>query len=149
MRTNIIMATDGACSHNPGPGGYAAILRFGEAKKEIVGYEPKATNNSMELKAVVEGVRQLNRPCNIVVQTDSHYVCTGIANAPIWAKNGWKLTSGQIPKNIELWKELQALAAKGNHTLHYEYVKGHSGNPDNERCDQLAKEQIKLHTKGA
>ena len=142
MRTQIVMSTDGACKGNPGPGGWGAILKCGEHRKELAGYQPNATNNQMELRAVIEGIRALKKPCHVVVETDSHYVCTGIANGPQWALKGWKLRNGKEPANVKMWKELAALTKAGNHTLYYNYVKGHSGNPDNERCDQLAKEQI-------
>lgn len=149
MRTFVTLSTDGACKGNPGPGGYAGIFESGRHYMEYAGFRPSATNNSMELLAVVEGVRKLTHPCHITVETDSHYVCTGIANAPEWALKGWKLRNGKVPANVELWKELAALAKAGNHVIRYKYVEGHSGNEKNERCDRLAKQQIELNLKGA
>ena len=149
MKTNIILSTDGSCKGNPGPGGYCGILRYKDKELEVAGYEPNATNNRMELKAVIEPLRRLKRPCNVTVETDSHYVCLGIAKVAEWERNGWKLRSGATPKNVDLWKEYQSLTTKGNHSIHYQYTKGHAGDEYNERCDKIAKSQIELHTKGA
>lgn len=149
MRTNIIISTDGACKGNPGPGGYCGILRYGKKELEVYGFMKFSTNNRMELTAVVESIRKLTRPCNITIETDSYYVCTGIAKVSEWEKNGWKLRSGSAPKNVELWKQFQAIINEGNHSIHYQYVKGHSGNEYNERCDKIAKMQIEIHLKGA
>jgi ribonuclease HI len=148
MRTKVILHTDGACKGNPGPGGYAGILQYGEQELIVAGFSPKTTNNAMELAPVLEAIRKLKRSCDILVRTDSHYVCTGISNAPKWAKNKWKLSNGGEPAHVESWKELQALSAKYNHTIRFQYIKGHSGDPYNERCDQIANEQIELHLKG-
>ena len=149
MKVNIVLHTDGSCKGNPGPGGYCSILCCkGYKDLEVAGYEPNATNNRMELKAVIEGIRKLTRPSNVTVETDSHYVCMGIAQVAEWEKNGWKLRNGQAPKNIELWKEFQLLTTKGNHSVHYQYIKGHSGDKYNERCDKVAKKQIEIHLEG-
>ena len=148
-RRKVTIATDGACRGNPGPGGWSAILRCDEHRKEIAGYKEHATNNGMELDPVVAAISMLTVPCDITLRSDSHYICTGIANMPIWKKNGWKLKSGAVPKHVEKWQKLDRLIERGGHKLHYEYVPGHSGDPDNERCDFLAKEQIKLNAKGA
>jgi len=148
VKLKLIINTDGACKGNPGPGGYAAILQYREKELEVVGFDPDTTNNGMELKAVIEAIRKLNKPCDILVKSDSYYVCTGIVNVSKWEKNGWKLASGAAPKNLELWKEFQLLTNKGGHTVHYQYIKGHYGDPMNERCDRLAKAQIELHLKG-
>ena len=144
MRINVTLSTDGACSGNPGPGGYAAILTYGEREKIVKGSEASTTNNKMELRAVIEGVRALKKPCCVTVETDSKYVITGLANGPEWAKHGWKLKSGGAPKNVEMWKELAELTSKGNHTIRFQYIEGHSGNRNNERCDKIAKTQIQL-----
>ena len=146
-RMNIIISTDGACSCNPGPGGYAAVLRYGERMKEISGYEPQTTNNRMELRAIIEAVKILKKPCNIIVRTDSKYVCTGMANSKEWCKNGWKTKSGARCANYDMWQELTAIGAKGHHKFQGLYVEGHSGDKDNERCDFLAKEQIRLNAR--
>jgi ribonuclease HI len=143
-RFEVTISTDGSCSGNPGPGGYAAILRFGEHSKEIVGNSDRTTNNRMELQAVIEAVRTLKHPCNVTIRTDSRYVCTGIANAKEWCANGWKTKSGAKCANADMWKVLADIRSAGDHRLRYEYVEGHSGDPDNERCDKLAKEQVKL-----
>lgn len=144
MRTQVILSTDGACSGNPGPGGYAGILVYNGVEREIVGGALRTTNNQMELRAVIEGVRALKRPCCVTVETDSKYVITGLSNGSEWAKRGWRLKNGSAPKNVELWKELAALCAKGNHSIRFQYVPGHSGNERNERCDALAKAQIQM-----
>ena len=150
MRIQVTLSTDGACRGNPGPGGYAGILSCGKYRKEYAGYGgDQTTNNRMELTAVIEGISLLKKPCNVVVVTDSKYVISGIIGGPTWAANGWKLKSGSRPKNVDLWKKLQAVALEGNHTISFQYVKGHNGDEDNERCDQLAKEQIDLNWKGA
>lgn len=144
-RTKIIISTDGACSGNPGPGGYAAILRFGQNTKEIAGYEAHTTNNRMELRAVVESVKILKKPCDIIIRTDSMYICNGIACAKERSENGWRTKSGARCVNSDLWKELHELGRTGHHRFQYLHVEGHSGDEDNEACDRLAKTQIKLH----
>lgn len=146
-RTNIVIATDGACSGNPGPGGYAAKLRFGENWKEISGFESRTTNNRMEIRACIEGVRILKKPCKIKVRTDSQILCNAIANLDKRASNGWRTKTGAKCANIDLLQQLYTLKTEGDHEIFYEYVEGHSGDPDNERCDELAKEQIRLHTR--
>lgn len=142
-RMDVIISTDGACSGNPGPGGYAAILRFGQLSKEIVGSDPRTTNNRMELKAVIEAVKVLKKPCNVVIRTDSQYICNGIACAKERSQNGWKTKTGARCANAEMWQELTDLGRTGKHHFQYVYVKGHSGDSDNERCDMLAKQQIR------
>lgn len=148
MRINVTLSTDGSCSGNPGPGGYAGILSYNGIERVVKGSEAQTTNNRMELRAVIEGIRVLTKPCCVTVVTDSKYVMTGLANAPEWAKNGWRLKSGGKPKNVDMWQELAALTAKGNHTIKFQYVKGHSGHPVNERCDMLAKTQTKTSKEG-
>lgn len=128
---------DGACKGNPGPGGWGAILRFGDIEKEIFGGEPATTNNRMELRAVIEALTLLTRTCVIEVYTDSAYVQKGISEwIRGWKRNGWR-TSGKKPvKNDDLWRVLDQLAAQ--HEIEWHWVKGHAGHPENERADELA-----------
>jgi ribonuclease HI len=138
----VELFTDGACSGNPGPGGWAYILRHPGSGKESVasGAEPQTTNNRMELTAVVEGLKQLKRPTVVALVTDSVYVGTGLEEwVPKWKQQGWKRKEkGRLVpvKNEDLWRELDRLAAA--HTVRFTHVAGHSGHPENERCDELA-----------
>jgi ribonuclease HI len=138
----VVLFTDGACSGNPGPGGWAYILRHPESGRESVasGAEPHTTNNRMELTAVVEGLRQLKRPTVVELVTDSVYVGTGLAEwLPKWKAQGWrrKEKGRFVPvKNEELWRELDRLA--GAHDVRFTHVAGHSGHAENEECDRLA-----------
>lgn len=145
-RMNVTMSTDGACSgnHQPGPqpGGYAAILRFDNAWYELADYDPRTTNNRMEITACIEGVKVLKKPCLITVRTDSQNLINCIAQLENRAKNGWKTKTGAKVANCDLHKALYELKKAGNHQIVYEPVKGHSGDPDNERCDELAKQAI-------
>jgi len=140
-QNTVEIFTDGACSGNPGPGGYAAILKYGEEIREISGYEVETTNNRMEMMAVIEALRQLKRPCEVRVITDSQYVVKGMTEwIQGWVKRNW-LTSQKKPVlNKSLWKELLRLCQK--HKIEWQWVKGHNGHPYNERCDQLAREAI-------
>lgn len=135
---NVTISTDGACSGNPGPGGWAAILRCGQNSKEISGYESRTTNNKMELRAVIEGIMPLKKPCAITIRTDSQVVCNAIDNLDSMPANGWKTKTGACRANCELLQQLYKVTHDGNHTLTFEKVKGHDGDPDNERCDELA-----------
>ena len=144
-RKTVVISTDGACSGNPGPGGYAGILRFGEHEKVVTGYVDKTTNNRMELTAVIEAVKLLKKPCIVVIRTDSQYICNGIANAKERSQNGWRTKTGARCANPDLWQELNELGRAGKHRFQYLHVDGHSGDRDNEECDRLAKEQIRLH----
>lgn len=146
-RLEVTLATDGACKGNPGPGGYGAILQFKGHEHEIAGYEPETTNNRMELRAVIEGVRALKKPCLITIVTDSQYVCNGIATARARMSNGWKTASGSKVKNIDLWQELTDVGIKGKHKFQCLKVEGHRGHDLNERCDKLAKLQIEVNTR--
>ncbi len=137
--------TDGACAGNPGPGGWCAILRFNTVEKEISGFEKLTTNNQMEMRAVIEGLRMLKQPCHVVVYTDSQYLHKGFTLwMDKWKLNGWRTAGKEPVKNRELWQALDELA--GRHKIEWVWVRGHAGHPENERCDQLAREQIARNT---
>ena len=134
--------TDGACSGNPGPGGWGVVLRYGETEKELSGGEPATTNNRMELMAAIMGLESLRRPCPVKLSTDSTYVKDGITRWIIdWKKRGWKTADKKPVKNVDLWQRLEA--AVGHHQIEWEWVRGHSGHPENERADQLARDAIR------
>lgn len=142
--TDVHLFTDGACSGNPGPGGWAFILRHDKTGKEreASGGEANTTNNRMELTAVIKGLEALSRSCRVQLFTDSNYVGKGLSEwMPKWKKNNWRRGSrgqdGPV-KNVELWQELDRLAAR--HEIHFHWIAGHSGHPENERCDELAVE---------
>ena len=137
----IQIYTDGACRGNPGPGGWGALLKFESREKQLYGGESLTTNNRMELRAVIEALSALKRPCNVSVTSDSTYVLKGINEwLPNWKKRGW-LTSGKKPvKNEDLWKSLDSL--KSVHNIEWHWVKGHSGHLENELVDQLANKGI-------
>ena len=133
--------TDGACSGNPGLGGWGAILKYDNRIKEINGFSEKTTNNIMELTAVIKSLQELNRPCNIIITTDSNYVKDGITKwIHNWKKNGWKTANKKPVKNKNLWLELDNLVKQ--HQINWQWIKGHSGHPDNEKADQLANDAI-------
>jgi ribonuclease HI len=134
---SVVIYTDGACKGNPGPGGWGAWLRSGMHERELFGGEPETTNNRMELTAVIEALRALKRPCEVALYTDSQYVRQGISEwIRSWKRNGW-LTSAKKPvANADLWRALDEESAR--HTIHWEWVKGHSGDVGNERADALA-----------
>ncbi len=133
--------TDGACVGNPGPGGWAAILRYKNVVKEISGAEPYTTNNRMELTAVIEALKALKEPCKVTICTDSQYVQKGITEwLRRWKERNWLSTSKAKVKNVDLWKALDREASK--HQVTWKWVRGHSGVRENERCDRLAKEAI-------
>lgn len=138
----VIIYTDGACSGNPGPGGWGTILMFGDHKKEISGGNPDTTNNMMEITAVIEGLKMLKFPCEVEVYSDSAYVVNCFKNGWIdnWQKNHWKTASKEPVKNKELWEELYKLTQK--HQVTFIKVKGHSDNEYNNRCDELARNAI-------
>jgi ribonuclease HI len=139
MSDRVTIYTDGACSGNPGPGGWGALLMFGEARKEMSGGEPVTTNNRMELMAAIMALEALKRPCVIDLWTDSQYVRQGItAWLYGWKANGWKTADKKPVKNAELWQRLDA--ARHKHEVHWHWVKGHAGHPENERVDALARE---------
>ena len=134
----IEIFTDGACSGNPGPGGWGCILRYGSAEKELSGGEADTTNNRMELMAAIEGLKALKEKCEVTLYTDSQYVANGINKgwARSWQKNGWIKSDKKPALNRELWEELLSLIDR--HKVSVVWVKGHSGHPENERCDRLA-----------
>lgn len=139
----VIIYTDGACSGNPGPGGWGSILMMGENKKEISGGKKDTTNNVMELTAVIEALKLLKRPCKVDLYSDSAYVVNAFLQNWIlgWIKNGWKNSSKEEVKNKELWQELLSLTKIHDVTFHK--VKGHADNEYNNRCDELARNAIK------
>ena len=133
---------DGACSGNPGPGGWGAILRFRGKERELKGGEAPTTNNRMELMAVIEGLSALTRPCKVAVTTDSQYVQKGISEwMRSWKARGWKTADNKPVKNEDLWRRLDEVASR--HRVTWHWVKGHAGHPENERCDALAREGLR------
>jgi ribonuclease HI len=139
--SHVQIFTDGACRGNPGPGGWGALLRFGGEEKTLFGGEQDTTNNRMELTAVIEALRALKRPCDVTLTSDSTYVLKGIQEwMPNWKKRGWKTASKKPVKNVDLWKKLDVLIVE--HKIDWQWVKGHSGHPDNELADQLANQGI-------
>lgn len=138
--------TDGACLGNPGPGGWAALLRYGTRERELSGGEPDTTNNRMELMAAIRALEVLTEPCEVALFTDSQYVRQGILQwLPNWIRRGWRTAGGDVVKNRDLWERLSEASAR--HRVQWHWVKGHSGDPDNERVDQLARAQAeKLRT---
>lgn len=134
---SVQLITDGACLGNPGPGGWACILRYGKHKKELYGSEPHTTNNRMELRAAVEGLRALKEPCEVEVVTDSEYLKNGITNwIRRWKQNGWLTAQKKPVANQDLWRQLDELA--GRHQVRWTWTKGHASHADNNRCDELA-----------
>lgn len=137
--------TDGACSGNPGPGGWGTVLRFGAHEKELSGGEANTTNNRMELTAVIEGLKALKEPCAVTLTTDSKYVCDSVTKRWVygWKARGWKKSNGDPALNVDLWEQLLPLLEK--HRVTFIWVKGHAGHPENERCDCLAVEQSRKY----
>ena len=137
----VIIFTDGACRGNPGPGGWGALLRYGTTEKTLFGGEPDTTNNRMELMAAIMALEALTAPCQVVLTTDSRYVIDGITKWKAnWKKRGWKTASRQPVKNADLWRRLDAACEK--HTIEWQWVKGHSGHPENDKADALANRGI-------
>ena len=137
MMNKVEIFTDGACKGNPGPGGWGAILRYGTTEKEIYGASKNTTNNIMELTAVIESIKNLKKPCELIITTDSKYVKNGITEwIHNWKKNGWRTAAKKEVKNKELWIELDSLIQI--HSISWDWVKGHSGHPENDRADLLA-----------
>ena len=140
-KPHVTIYTDGACSGNPGPGGWGAILMSGEHRKELNGGAHETTNNQMELTAAIEALGALKFPSTVDLHTDSTYVRDGITKwIHGWKRNGWKTAAKKPVKNADLWKELDA--AQGRHQIRWHWVKGHAGHPENERADELAREGI-------
>jgi ribonuclease HI len=147
MNEIIDIYTDGACSGNPGPGGWGAILRHNGHEKELFGYEPATTTNRMEMTAVIEALRSLKRPVAVRVHTDSQYVQKGMTEwIQGWKRRGWKTAGKEPVKNEDLWRSLDSLAA--GHKVDWLWVKGHAGHPENERADALARRGIELRRGG-
>jgi len=139
MSEPVHIWTDGACLGNPGPGGWGALLRWNGHERELSGGEAETTNNRMELMAAIQALESLKRPCRVVLTTDSQYVRKGISEwMPNWKKNGWKTAAKKPVKNAELWQRLDM--ARARHDVQWDWVKGHSGHPENERADELASE---------
>lgn len=143
---SVKLITDGSCLGNPGPGGWAAILRFGQHEKELSGGDDWTTNNRMEMTAVVEGFKALTEPCKVTVELDSEYVRNGITKwIHRWSQRGWKTANGSPVKNRDLWLQIQA--ATTSHDVHWVWVKGHANHADNNRCDDLARTAAKKHSR--
>ena len=130
--------TDGACLGNPGKGGWAALLKYGDVTKEISGAEKNTTNNRMEMMAVIQALKALKRPAKVIITTDSQYVAKGVSSwINKWRENNWKTSSKKPGKNVDLWQELDSLMKM--HEVKWVWVKGHNGHKENEKCDQMAK----------
>ena len=141
--TSIEIYTDGACKGNPGPGGWGVLLKSGALEKELFGGERETTNNRMEMMAVIEALKAIKRPCNITMHIDSQYVLKGITEwIKGWKARGWKTASKEPVKNADLWKEMDAQVQSGGHTIDWRWVKGHAGDPGNERADGLANKGV-------
>ncbi|MEF2919967.1 MAG: ribonuclease HI [Acutalibacteraceae bacterium] len=140
---NVEIFTDGACSGNPGPGGWGAILRYNTVEKEISGGEPNTTNNRMEITAVIKALALLKEPCQVTLYSDSQYVCNALEKgwAKKWKANNWMRNKKEPALNPDLWEQL--LQVYDKHTVKIVWVKGHAGHPENERCDRLAVAQVK------
>ena len=138
QQKTVYLYTDGACSGNPGPGGWGAILKFGGAHKELSGGEAATTNNRMELTAAIRGLQALREPCRVVLTSDSKYLIDAVQKGWLasWQRRGWKRGKNEPVLNVDLWQELLPLLDR--HQVEFVWVKGHAGHPENERCDQLA-----------
>jgi len=147
-QTVVEVFADGACSGNPGPGGWGAILRAGTKERELSGCETATTNNRMELMAAIVPLETLTRPCRVSLTTDSKYVVQGMSEwIIVWQKNGWKTASKKEVLNRDLWERL--LAAASQHRVQWHWIRGHAGHPENERCDRLARSALRTCGKGA
>ncbi len=143
MATQVVIYTDGACKGNPGPGGWGAVLRSGKSEKELFGGELETTNNRMELLAVIQALSALKRPCEVMLYLDSQYVRKGITEwIHGWKKKNWRTAGGDPVKNVELWKQLDELVSNAGHQIEWHWVKGHAGDPGNERADALANKGV-------
>ena len=147
MEKTVYLFTDGACKGNPGAGGWGVLLRYGGHEKELFGGEAQTTNNRMELTAVLSGLKTLNRPCDVVICTDSQYVKNGMESwIHNWKKNGWKTAGRQPVKNADLWQQLDEQV--GRHRVRWQWVKGHAGHAENERADALANRGVEQALRG-
>jgi ribonuclease HI len=139
---HVIVHTDGACSGNPGPGGWGAVLKFGDIEKELKGGEPNTTNNRMELLAAISALEAMKRPVTVDIYTDSQYVRGGITGwIHNWKRNGWRTADKKPVKNMDLWQRLDA--ALKTHDIRWHWIKGHAGHAENERADQLARDGLR------
>lgn len=145
LKKQVDIFTDGACSGNPGPGGYGVVLRYQGREKELSGGEHSTTNNRMELTAVIEGLSALKEPCAVTLYSDSKYIIDAIQKgwAVKWQQNGWMRNKKEAAMNPDLWEKLLSLLQK--HQVEFVWVKGHAGHPENERCDALAVAQSQAH----
>lgn len=140
-RPVVEIFSDGACSGNPGPGGWGTLLRCGDHVRELSGFDPQTTNNRMELLGAIAGLEALKRPCLVHLTTDSQYVCKGITEwIHSWRKKGWKNSKKEEVANRDLWERLLKLTDR--HKVEWHWVRGHAGHPENERCDELARQAI-------
>lgn len=143
----VLLFTDGACSGNPGPGGWAALLRYRTQERELSGGEPATTNNRMEMLAVICGLEALKRPMPVRIYTDSQYVMKGVTEwLAGWKRRGWKTADRQPVKNVDLWQRLET--ALSRHQVEWQWVRGHDGHPENERVDALARAAIGQNRRG-
>ncbi len=142
----VVIYTDGACKGNPGPGGWGVLMRSPDGtEKELFGGEVGTTNNRMEMMAVIQALQALKRPCTVTLHLDSQYVLKGITEwLPGWKAKGWKTAAKQPVKNVDLWQLLDTVALQGVHTIDWRWVKGHAGDPGNERADALANRGVEL-----
>ena len=141
MGKQVEIWTDGACSGNPGPGGWGALMRYGKHERELYGSDAETTNNRMELQAAIEALNALSEPCEVALTTDSQYVKGGITGwIHGWKKNGWKTANKKPVRNAELWQALDEAAAR--HKVTWHWIKGHAGHAENERADELARQGI-------
>jgi len=139
----VTIYTDGACKGNPGPGGWGAFLRYGETERDVFGGELLTTNNRMELMAVIQALLALKHPCHVHLYLDSEYVRKGITEwLPSWKARGWRTASKQAVKNADLWQMLDEVVSQSGHQIEWRWVKGHSGDPGNERADALANQGV-------
>ena len=143
--TDVTIYTDGACKGNPGPGGWGVLLRSGSVQKELFGGELGTTNNRMEMMAVIQALGALKRPCRVTLYLDSEYVRKGITEwIHGWKAKGWRTSTKQPVKNAELWQQLDALVSQRGHVIEWRWVKGHAGDPGNERADALANAGVEV-----
>jgi ribonuclease HI len=142
-KNTVVIYTDGACSGNPGPGGWGSVLMYNGHRRELSGGDDETTNNRMEMMAVIQALESLKRPCGVIIYTDSVYVMKGMMEwIEQWKKRDWKTAAKKPVKNVELWQRLEQ--AIGRHEVQGQWVKGHSGVPENERADELARSAIPL-----